>query len=301
MELWIPITIAAAFLQNLRSALQKHIKGRLSTAGAAYARFVYAWPIALVYVWGLNAIGGLALPQPNWLFLAYCLAGGLSQILFTVVLLWMFSFRSFAVGTTFSKLEVVMVAGLGALILGDGLSLIAVIAIVISAAGVICLALNQANLTLAALWSGLSEKATMIGLLSAALLGASSVFYRGGALALEHDSIAMAAGFTLVVSVVLQTVIMGVWISLREPGEITRVFRHWPPALAVGVAGFLASIGWFTAFTLENAAYVRAVGQIELVFTFVATLVFFREKVTLIEVLGVAMIVGAILLLLLGG
>jgi hypothetical protein len=48
MELWIPITIAAAFLQNLRSALQKHIKGRLSTSGAAYARFLYAWPLALV-------------------------------------------------------------------------------------------------------------------------------------------------------------------------------------------------------------------------------------------------------------
>jgi len=33
LELWIPITIAAAFFQNLRSALQKHLKGRLSTAG----------------------------------------------------------------------------------------------------------------------------------------------------------------------------------------------------------------------------------------------------------------------------
>ena len=65
MELWIPITIAAAFLQNLRSALQKHLKGRLSTVGAAYARFLYAWPFALVYVWGLHEIGGLAWPAPN--------------------------------------------------------------------------------------------------------------------------------------------------------------------------------------------------------------------------------------------
>ncbi len=300
MELWIPITIAAAFLQNLRSALQKHIKGRLSTLGAAYARFVYAWPLALAYVWGLNSIGGLALPQPNWLFLAYCLAGGLSQILFTVVLLWMFSFRSFAVGTTFSKLEVVMVAGLSALILGDGLSAIAVLAIAISAAGVVCLSMTQSNLTLGALWSGLTEKATMIGLLSAAFLGASSVFYRGGALALEHDNIPMAAGFTLLVSVVLQTVIMGAWMAWHEPGEIGRVLRHWRWAGPVGIAGGIGSICWFTAFTIQNATYVRAVGQIELVFTFIATLVFFREKVTASEVLGVLMVVGAILLLLAG-
>jgi drug/metabolite transporter (DMT)-like permease len=184
MELWIPITIAAAFLQNLRSALQKHIKGRLSTVGAAYARFLYAWPFALLYVAGLHRIGGLAWPEPNGVFLLYCLLGGVSQILFTVLLLWMFSFRSFAVGTTFSKLEVIMVAGLSAAILGDGLTATAVLAVGLSAVGVICLSMNQAHLTIGALWSGLIEKPTLIGLLSAASLGASSVFYRGGALAL---------------------------------------------------------------------------------------------------------------------
>ncbi len=301
MELWIPITIAAAFLQNLRSALQKHIKGRLSTVGAAYSRFVYAWPIALVYVVGLHQIGGLAWPTPNGQFLLYCLLGGVSQILFTVLLLWMFSFRSFAVGTTFSKLEVIMVAGLSAAILGDGLSMTAVLAVGLSAVGVICLSMNQANLTLGALWSGLIEKPTLIGLMSAASLGASSVFYRGGALALDHGNIAMAAGFTLAVSVVLQTVIMGAWIVWREPGEFRKVFHHWRWAAPVGVAGALGSICWFTAFTIQNATHVRAVGQIELVFTFIATVVFFHEKVSRIEVIGIVLIAGAILLLLLAG
>jgi hypothetical protein len=115
VELWIPITVAAAFFQNLRSALQKHIRGRLSTAGAGYARFLYAWPFALVYVWGLNAVAGLAWPSPSWTFLAYCLLGGVTQILFTVLLIHLFSFRNFAVGTTYSKLELVMVAALIAL------------------------------------------------------------------------------------------------------------------------------------------------------------------------------------------
>ncbi|MFQ5565321.1 MAG: EamA family transporter [Paracoccaceae bacterium] len=301
MELWIPITIAAAFLQNLRSALQKHLKGRLSTAGAAYARFLYAWPFALAYVWGLNGLGGLALPEPNWLFLLYCLLGGISQILFTVLLLWMFSFRSFAVGTTFSKLEVVMVAGLSAAILGDGLSATAVLAVALSAAGVICLSMSQVSLTLGALRSGLTEKPTLIGLMSAACLGASSVFYRGGALALGHDDIAMAAGYTLAVAVVLQTLMMGAYILWREPGEFGQVFRHWRWAAPVGVAGALGSIGWFTAFTIQSATYVRAVGQIELVFTFIATIVFFGEKVSRIEVVGSLLVVGAILLLLLAG
>ena len=70
-EFWIPITIAAAFFQNLRSALQKHLKSQLTTAGATYVRFFYAWPFAIFYVWGLHHLGGLALPQHNNVFLLY--------------------------------------------------------------------------------------------------------------------------------------------------------------------------------------------------------------------------------------
>jgi len=301
MELWIPITIAAAFLQNLRSALQKHLKGRLSTGGAAYARFLYAWPFALAYVWGLHEIGGLAWPVPNRLFLLYTVLGGLTQILFTVLLLWMFSFRSFAVGTTFSKLEVVMVAGLGAAILGDGLGQVAILAVLISAAGVLCLSMDRTRLTPGALLSGLAEKPTLIGFACAACLGASVIFFRGGALALGHDNVAMAAGYTFAVGVVLQTVVMGAYIIWREPGEFTRVLRHWRWAAPVGVAGALGSICWFTAFTMQNATYVRALGQIELVFTFVAAVAVFRERVSRMEITGILLVVGAILLLLLAG
>ena len=50
MELWIPLTIAAAFFQNIRSALQKNLKGKLTTLGAAYVRFLYALPIAAIYL-----------------------------------------------------------------------------------------------------------------------------------------------------------------------------------------------------------------------------------------------------------
>ncbi len=46
MELWITITIAAAFLQNLRSMLQKHLKARLSSLEATAIRFFFAMPLA---------------------------------------------------------------------------------------------------------------------------------------------------------------------------------------------------------------------------------------------------------------
>ena len=60
-------------------------------------------------------------------------------------------------------------------------------------------------------------------------------------------------------------------------------------------------MGWFTAMTIQNVAYVRALGQIELVFTFIASTVFFKEKSTGTEIVGIVLIVVGILLLLLKG
>ncbi len=300
-ELWIPVTIAAAFFQNLRSALQKHLKGRLSNTGAGYSRFVYALPVILLYVASLNLVGGYGLPTPNAKFFLFCLFGGICQIMFTVFLLRMFSYQSFAVGTTFSKLEVVMVAILGAALLGDSLSSYAIGGIALSALGLFALSLGQSKLNLSTLISGLFQRQTAMGIACAAWLGGSVVFFRGASLSLNEPGFIMAAGFTLLVSLIMQTLLMGGYLIVREPGEIIRVFREWRAACLAGITGAFASICWFTAFTLENASYVRAVGQIELVFTFIATVLFFREKVSRAEVIGIILISAGILVLLLKG
>ena len=301
IEFWIPFTIAAAFFQNLRSALQKHLKSRLSTTGVTYVRFFYAWPFAVIYVLGLSEWGGLKVPSVNTAFLIYCLLGGLSQIIFTFLLIWLFSFRNFAVGTTYSKTETVQVALLGFLILGDTLSLTAAAAIAVSLTGVLALSVAQTKITAANMIAGLGEKATLIGLVCGAFLGTSVVLFRGGALSLGGDGFIMQAAFTLAVSVVMQTVMMGAYLAIRERDQLKAVLVYWRPSLAVGVAGVLASIGWFTAFTLQNAAYVRALGQIELIFTFIASMVFFREKINRLEIIGILFVAGGILILVLAG
>src|SRR3546814_18583930 len=109
-------------MQNLRSALQKHLKGRITTGGASYVRFFYACPFALLYLGTVHGVGGYPLPAANALFLLYCLLGGISQITFTFLLVYLFSFRNFAVGTTDSKTEIIQVALLGLILLGDTIS-----------------------------------------------------------------------------------------------------------------------------------------------------------------------------------
>ncbi|EDP66924.1 hypothetical protein BAL199_17723 [alpha proteobacterium BAL199] len=301
MELWIPITIVGAFMQNIRSAVQKHLKGRLTTLGAAYVRFLYAAPFAVLYLFSVKEVTGLPWPEPNLMFFVYCVAGGLSQIIFTALLVWLFSFRNFAVGTTYSKTEVLQVAVLGFVLLGDTVTLIPSIAIAVAMVGVMAMSAGQAQITLGRLLSGLTEKSTLIGLTCGAFLGASVVFFRGASLVLGYEHGAwMPAAFSLTVAVVLQTIGMGVYLAITERGTLRDVIVHWRWSLVVGLSGVLASIAWFTAFTLQNAAYVRALGQIELVFTFFFSVVVFREKTSRIEVFGIMLVVAAILMLVLG-
>ena len=140
----------------------------------------------------------------------------------------------------------------------------------------------------------------MVGLASGAALGASVVFYRGAALSLEYtESVLVAAAYTLTIALIVQTIGMGALIYRKEAATFLAIAKHWKGSLAVGIAGILASIAWFTAFTMHNAAHVRALGQIELVFTFLVSVVIFKEKTNLLEFGGIFFIIVAVVMLVL--
>ena len=300
MEPWIPLTIAAAFLQNLRSALQKHLKGRLSTAGATYVRFAFGVPFAVLYVLALAALTG-APPPPTAAFALFCMGGGLAQILATALLIQSFSYRNFAVGTAYSKTEAVQTAVFAILILGEPIGLTATAAILVSLAGVLALSLPPGDLARPTrLVRDLASPAALLGIGSGAGFALAAVSYRAAALSLPGGGVAVRAGLTLVCVIVLQTLAMTAWLAWREPGQLAAVWRARRTALWVGLSGMLASVGWFTAMTLEHAALVRALGQIELVFTFAASYYAFRERTTAVELAGIALVVAGLLILLLG-
>lgn len=297
MELWIPITIFAAFMQNLRSALQKHLKGRLSTSGATFARFAFGAPFAALYVTGLVAIGGYDLPGINTRFALFAMLGGLGQVLATALLVSLFSFRNFSVGTTLAKTETVQAALFGMVVLGETVSLGAIAGIAVSLAGVIMISLNRNPMAGGVGLRGWLQPTTAIGVASGAFFGISAVSYRAASLSLDGGDFIIRAALTLACVTVFQTVIMAVYMHLREPGQILAVFSSWRISIVTGLAGVLGSIGWFTAMTLQNAAYVRALGQIELVFTLAASTLFFGERATKLELAGISVVTAGILLL----
>jgi drug/metabolite transporter (DMT)-like permease len=292
MELWIPITIVAAFLQNLRSMLQKKATGDLSVNGASYTRFLFALPFVWLYLsWlGLRA----PLPEPSLEFVCYCAIGGAAQIVATATLVASFTHGNFAVGTAYSKTEAVQTALFGLLILGDTLTGSAFLGIVVSFFGVITLSSPG---RLGQLLHG--NRAMLLGVISGSGFAVAAVSYRAAALSLPEGDFLTRSGSTLAVTVTLQTLMMGAYLLIREPGEFSRVLRSWRTSIWVGLLGGVASACWFSAMTLVNAGLVRALGQVELLFTFIASIWFFGERVTIKEVIGAVLVIAGLWLLLL--
>ncbi|WP_107497156.1 DMT family transporter [Thalassobius sp. I31.1] len=299
MQAWIWISIAAAFSQNLRFMLQKHLKSTsFSTAGATFSRFIYSAPLVCVLIFLYARISDQALPSIPSVFWPYALIGGLSQILATMCVVALFAERNFAVGITFKKTEVVQTALVGFIVLGEAVTTPGLIAIGIGFWGVILL--SDPPKGKVTHWSQrLFNRASALGLGSGVLFAFSAVGYRGASRSLGLDDVVLSAGTTLAIVASYQAVIMAVWLAWRERGEITKVLRHWRVAGLVGITSMIGSFCWFAAFTLQNAAYVKAVGQIELLFSFITGLVVFKEKTSGRELAAMGLITASILLLIL--
>lgn len=299
MQIWVLVTILAAAVQTFRFMLQKRLKGiGLSTGGATFSRFLFAVPLAAMGVGLLVALRGHALPALPPMFWAFAMAGGLGQIIATFCTVALFSERSFAVGIAFTKTETIQVAGFSALFLGEAVSAPGLIAIVIGLVGVVLLSLSG-KIAGAQGWrqSGFFNRAMGLGLLAGGFFGVSAIGYRGATLQIANPDPLFRAMVALACVTAFQTMAMLVWLRWREPGEIGKVLSAWRATLPVGVAGVLGSLGWFTAFALHNAAYVRSVGQIELIFSVLVSTLIFHEKPSARELAGMGLLALSIVMI----
>lgn len=291
MSLWIWATLAAASFQTLRFMLQKRLaSGTLSAAGATFARFFYSAPLAVAGAALAVGPGGHALPPLGAGFWLYGAAGGLAQILATVFVVQLFSARSFAVGITLKKTETLQAVLIGWLLLGEGVSWAGFACILGGLAGVLLLSgpLRGAGRV------RLRGPEVLLGLGSGVFFAISGVCYRAASLELDVAEPLLRAGITLAAVTTLQCAAMAVWLRLRAPGEISRVWAARRSAMLVGLTSLAGSFCWFTAFTLQTAAYVNALGQVELILSLLVSALVFRERVNPREGAGIAVLGASI-------
>jgi drug/metabolite transporter (DMT)-like permease len=295
MELWVALSLGAAFLQNLRTALQKALTPRVGVLGATYARFLFAAPWAVLLVAALVA-GGTALPRPTAAFALWALGGAVAQIAGTLLLLHLFSFRNFAAGNTYARTETVQAAFFGLVLLGDALTPLALAGIVVSFVGLVMLSATRG------LGTGALNRAAAIGLASGGAFALAGIGYRAAALALpDAGHFLMRPACTLAYVTVAQSVLLTAWLRLRGEGGIGAVLREWRIESVVGASGMLASLCWFAAFTLAAVAEVKAVGQAELLLNWLTARFAFGERPSARETLGMALVAAGIVAVIRSG
>jgi len=290
--LWIPFTVLGAAAQAARNAMQRSLTGALGTWGATNIRFLFGFPFSLVFFAVAMAATGDAMPHPGLAFWPWLVVGALTQILATGLMLLAMSERSFVVTTAYLKTEAIQTAVFGLIFLGEHLTWLRVIAIVLATAGVVITALRPG-----AEKKLFDVRSAGLGLAAAATFALSAVGYRGAILAVPGVAFVTAASFTLVLALFLQTLLLTIYLLARAPGTLRAIMLLWKPSMLAGFTGALASQFWFLSFALTAAANVRTLALIEVLFAQGVSYYSFNQPISARELIGIAIILVGVALL----
>jgi drug/metabolite transporter (DMT)-like permease len=286
---WIPIVLLAAVAQTVRNASQKNLTATAGTIAATSVRFVFGLPFALAALAVVHALSGAPLPTPNARFLGWVALGALAQLAGTALLLAAMQQRSFVVAVAYSKTEVLQVALFSTVLLGEHVSLLSAVAIVVASVGLWLLSVVPAEPSSR---GSLSSSMALLGIGSGAGFALSAVGYRAAAQALGPSPKPWEAGaYGLVWALAIQSLLIGAWLAWRQSQAARTIVREWRTSTLAGAAGALASFGWFTAFALRNAADVRTLALVEVLYGYLVSRRVFDEAITWRELAGIALLV----------
>ncbi len=265
---------------------------------AGFIRYAFGAPVSICTVAAIAA-SGVTLPRLNLRFLVVIAIGGLAQIVGTNLLIRSFALRNFAIGTTYAKTEILQVAVLAAVLLGEPITAVAVVGIIICLVGVVILALRGDLSRLRDLVGSGADKAMWAGTGAGLGLGLATICIRSASKALGTSQPIVRALTTLAVMNAMQAVVNTIWLRVKAPNEFAAIRERLGASVLVGLLSVCGSAGWAIAVTLQNAALVKAVGQIDLVFAFLVGRFFFHEPGRRSEFLGSAVVVTGVVVILL--
>ena len=293
MQLWIYFTILAALMQSLRTAGQKHLSSDLSAMATTLVRFLFAVPLVWGYLYIVGYLNALPFPSITSEFLSSSILASLSQIIATVFMIKAFHYKNFAVATSLAKTEAILTAIVGVIAFDAILSGFGWLSVIVGVMGVIIL--TKTNLGLKSM---LQSPAWLFGVGAGLFFALATLWIRQASLALETN-LMLSAAFTLAFMVSLQTVLVTLYLLWKDKSQFSLISKNWKLSALVGLTSMLGSVGWFTAASYQDAAYVKALGQIEFFFTLFITQRIFKEEVSPKEYIGMALIVLSVLILLL--
>ncbi len=294
-EPWIILTLLAAIFQSIRTCLQKDLSKKLSPIFITWGRFLFGLPFALIYL-SFLIISFFELPSINIKFLFYCFLAGVSQIIGSIMQTSLLRDRNFAVGIAYSKTETILAAIFAYIIFSEKISLYEIIAIIIGSCGVMILSLmgNSKKFSL----ENLKTKTSLIGLTLGIFHAFTAIFIREASLTLNTKYL-ISAGFTLFCVMFIQASVLTIYLIYKKLVDFSDIknISAYKELFLLGFIGVVTSVFWYSAYSIQTAALVNAVGQVELILSIIATRLVFKEKIKKYEKLGIALIIIAVLAL----
>ncbi|WP_413489930.1 EamA family transporter [Shewanella baltica] len=288
--MWILLTLLAAFMQAWRNAFQSQLSKEVSVAGVTLARFIWAGPIAAVYLVGLYLWQDVGIPDFSGRFIVFILGASAMQILATGLMVKLFKLQNFAIGAGLAKSEAVVAAILGTVFFGTHLSPLGWSGVLLGGVAIFLMSAKQGL-------RSLSLNTVLIGLACGTSFALTSLWVREASLCL-NIGFPHSAAWVLLFVISLQTLVLVSYLSLKDKSTLAALWQRPKLTLLTSTASCLGSIGWFSAMSLQAVPYVKTLGQVEVFFMILIATFWLKEKVKIKDMLGLVLIAIAAILVM---
>ena len=288
--MWLVLALVAALCQVLRNTVMKRLGHSLDEYINVWGRITFQVPFAAAFVlWK-----GVPEIKPGFYLACACFA--VSQTISTMALSKALKLSDISMVTALWKVSLLVLVVLGYFTLKERPTLLGVVGILISMAGVYLLNVHRAHI---AWWAPLAVLFTDRGMrysLLAALFFAPSVVTIKWAMQCSDQYTGTLGGYVaaslLVTPIVLKT-------SRRHFAEVP---RYWKAFVSFGLFASLTTVSQGTAYLMTLSSYVEAVKQVEILFAMAIGMILFHEKQKVRDIApgAVVMLAGVVLLSLAG-
>lgn len=291
-SIWIVISLLAGILITVRNMVSKKLTQDISPVAITFARFAFAIPFVLAYLFTLFIInvpfGTITIDVLFFSFLS-----ALAQSVASCLLIMTFHHKNFATAVNYTKSDKLFSATTGSFFFNQPLTALSWGAVGISSLGIL---LTSFHTKLSV--RDIVDRGTVIGLLCGFLFSVAYFLivqtnnsYIGG-------STFTNAAVTLALVLVIQTILLFLYIRVFEHIQIFHLKKQVANCIALGASAGFASVCLFTAFSLAPVAYVVVVAQIEILLTVLASVFLLKERLSKYELIGIIMTTLGILLLI---
>lgn len=289
---WILFTLLAAFMQAWRNAFQKQLSTTVDVYGVTLARFLFAVPLASGYLmWMYQAHPVAQTVKFSTQFWIYIMIAGLTQIAATALMVQLFKQKNYAIGVGLAKSEAILAAVIAVIFLSEPLSGLAWFGVLLGAVAVFLLSSGRQLSSLSGITLG-------IGLGSGLCFAITSLLVREASLELTMLPYLHRAAWVLFWVISFQCVSMLLYLGLFSRKTLYALWQRLGLTMKVSLCSFLASLGWFSAMSLQSVAIVKTLGQIEILFSLLISMFFFKEKLAKSDHWGLALVVIAAILVI---